>query len=357
MSSYKCFTFDFPEQLLYNDPMSGTPNQFGGASMQLQVGARPVAPRAKWTWHLTSGNDPSVIYPIAYPPNQSPTKTGLMPSDVEQFLGSRIQYYGNTNMIPMNPDTIIQFIRYAEDELERTGSLLLCDTQVAASPIGYDDFLSIPNIAQSLQIQPVNGYYQQLGLDYDIAEAPYDFFFEGWKDEGWGFNQFRHYPVNRVQMLGFFYPLLNEYFEIPQSWFVLDRESAFLRIVPSANIQELPLFTIMLNFMGFAQTVPGGMIFMYEAGFRPYDYKGRWSIIREAILCRTAASILRSTQVGVNRGVTTMTIHADSLSQTTQYPSEGPFKAYIDEFDRMYKELFLKIKASVSGLPGAIEFL
>lgn len=144
----------------------------GGIEPNLNLGVGNIPTKSLWTW---ASPDPTYQVPltvIGYPPGGlvQPTKTGLIPQDLQNFIGVQIQQYGSPIMA-VPPEQILQYIRWAEDRIERDTGLLLCQTWVAAAPAVQ------PDNASSLGVLPQNGTQQVQGVDYDMAEAPYDFFF------------------------------------------------------------------------------------------------------------------------------------------------------------------------------------
>ena len=56
-------------------------------------------------------------------------------------------------------------------------------------------------------------------------------------------------------------------------------------MIPPANVQMLPLFAMQLAFMGFAESIPGGLWFQYTAGLNNSDYNGRFSMLMLSAYC------------------------------------------------------------------------
>src|SRR5271167_1360658 len=82
-----------------------------------QSGLPPItATKALWTWD-TSTTWPTVV---SYA-NGQPTKTGLLPSDVANFIGLPLVIYQPNGLPPITiPDsTILSWIRWAEDSIEQ----------------------------------------------------------------------------------------------------------------------------------------------------------------------------------------------------------------------------------------------
>ena len=312
-----------------------------------RYGVSPVPSKAAWTWDTTNPSNPTVI---GFPPGgaSQPTKSGLMPYDLQNFLGANLDFFGKATKSPIPPTTLIQWIRYAEDRVEQSCGINLCETWYAAPAATQD------GEPQAAGIVPVNGNVQQLGVDYDIEEAAYDFFFERAKDEGWMFQSTRFGPIIELKTYAFIYPLLNQYFQVPPSWFTVDKISSYIRLVPSTNIMNLPLFSIMLSFMGFAQSVPGGIWMQLLVGVQPYLYQSRFAFLKELVLCEATIQALTSMQVGVNQGATTSTIHVDSLSYTTQFSDKGPYFGYITPFLRRREELMSLVNVTLGRNPAVI---
>jgi hypothetical protein len=142
-----------------------------------------------------------------------------------------------------------------------------------------------------------------------------------------------------VKFFSYEYPLLNNYYVIDPSWFVENRDFGYLRIVPSKNVQMLPLFALQLAVAGFSNNLPGGWNVMYTAGFAPSDYKGRYSFVKNAISAGTVASILTQLQAGVNQGSQEVTVQADGVATTQKWNAKGAFAGEIAAFQAQYEAL------------------
>jgi len=325
-------------------------------------GSNPSAPfittAAQWTWAPPSGNSPSYI--LGFPPGgvNQPTKTGLMPSDLKDFVGVPLQLYGNPT-VPVPDTTLLQWIRWAEDRIERDTGILLCQTFVAAPPT------VVPGQALTEGIIPANGTTQILGVDYDLPDAPYDFWFPRAEDSGWMAYQLRYRPVKMInytatnytaiQRQSYIYPLLNEFFRIPPQWMVIDEDMGWIRLVPSTNIQMLPLFAIYLGFVAFTDSLPGGLAFQYFAGLTPADLQTRYSFIPQLVLAEAAITALNITQGSINLGFLAHDIKIDSIEQNTKFSEKGPYSGLIKSFTAMRDALLTTAHSKVSG--PALTFL
>lgn len=317
-----------------------------GASSTQPLPYPIVTPKALWTWDTTQ--NPAVVQ--SYPSGQV-TKTGLLPNDLQAFAGVPLQYYGNPPT-PVPNSVLLQWIRWAEDRIEVETAVLLTQSWVAAPPE-----LTIP-ATSAAGLQTPSGRMIQ-GTDYDVEDAGYDFFFPRFQDEGWGIQQLRHRPLKSltydntdytaIKNYAYIYPLLNEYFRVPPTWFVEDHDAAFIRLVPATNVQMLPLFAMQLAFMGFAQSIPGGMHLQYTAGLTPMDYNSKYSFVQELVLSRAAIRALSSIQGTVNLGMLENRISIDGLDYSTKYDKGGPFKGLIDEFKLQEKQLLRQLRDLVGG--------
>jgi hypothetical protein len=312
----------------------------------------PITPTPLWNWD-TTGATPTVIGFSPGGANQ-PTKTGLLPGDLQNFVGVPLQYYGNPPQA-VNPASIIQWLRWAEDYVERETGLLLCQSWVAAPPA------LMPSSPQSIAIDVSGsgGQQQQLGLDYDVYDAAYDFFFPRAQDEGWMNYSLRYRPIrsinytlsdfNAIKRIAYIYPLLNEFFQVPPNWIVTDEDKGMIRMVPATNVQMLPLFALQLSFMGFADSVPGGLWFQYTAGLTANDYNSRYNFIKQLVLAQASITALQIIQGTINLGATASTVHVDGLSYHTQYSVDGPYQGLIKTFTKMRDELLNSAKSKVAG--------
>lgn len=321
----------------------------------LNGGQLPLVPTAPlWSWS-TSGSVPIVTgYPTAG--GFSATKTGLTPQDLRDFVGVPIVYYGNPP-VAVNDSVILQWIRYAEDWVEQETSILLCQTWVAGPPS--------PNPAVTLQLgltfpSQTSGFgYQRQGYDFDLQDAAYDFFFKNAQDEGWMAQTLRYRPVQSItytpddataiKNTSFVYPLLNQYFRMPRSWNVEDRDFGFVRFVPATNTQMLPLFAMQLAFMGFAENVPGAIWFQYTAGLTPFDYQSRWSFMKQLVLCGAAIQALSSIQGTINLGVLSVDTMVDGLRQQMKFSEKGPYGSLITTFQSQRDAYMVRARALISG--------
>ncbi|MDD2878477.1 MAG: hypothetical protein PHZ23_14760 [Acidiphilium sp.] len=309
----------------------------------------PVQTKALWTWDTTG------TYPVVkgYPTTGGPTKTGLLPQDLQNFIGIPLQFYGNPPQSILST-TILQWIRWAEDRIEQETNILLTQTWIASNPTTNQSMTQ----ASGLLVQDV-AKGQQLGIDYDLADAPYDFIFSLAQDEGWMIRGFRWRPLQSnaygpndqtaCKNVVFVYPLLDVYFRIPPSWYVEDHQFGLLRLVPAQNVQMLPLFAMQLAFMGFAEDVPGGLAFQYTAGLTANDYNSAWSFMQQLVLCEAAITALNILQGTVNYGATMTSMSVDGVEYKTQYSPNGAFSGIIQSFERQKKELMKTARDKVSG--------
>lgn len=306
-----------------------------------------VSPRALWTWN-TSVSPPVVI---SYPSGEI-TKSGILPNDLQNFVGVPLQFYGNPPS-PVPPTVIIKWIQWAEQSIELDTSCLLTQTWVAAPA---ERTLAATNAAG---LNTVNGGGMKMGYDFDVSEAPYDFFFPRAQDEGWMIQQLRYKPLQSLQYdeeeytalknYSYIYPLLSEYFKVPPTWFVEDADAALIRLVPAANVQMLPLFAMQLAFMGFAESIPGGIHLQYTAGLTPNDYRSKYSFVSELVLCRAAIRALTSIQGTLNMGMLESHISVDGMEYMTKFDPRGPYKGLIVEFREQEKDLLRKLRDLVGG--------
>lgn len=314
-----------------------------------------VPTRALWNWITVPGKQPIVdTYSSG-----AKTKSGLQPNDLRQFVQIPLQQYSNPP-VPIDDSVVMDWIRYAEDEIEQDTNIRLCQTWIAAPPAKAQ--------IETQQLDfGVKYNYQQLGVDFDYQEAAYDFYFSRAQDEGWLWNKMRWRPVkgvdivdptgilnatnlNGVKNVAFIYPLLNEYFRMPQTWIVEDQNAGLVRFVPATSVQMLPLFAMQLAFMGFAENVPGGMWFQYTAGLTAADYQNEWRFMRQLVLAKAAVTALTSIQLSVNLGVLEFTIQADGLMQRQKFDPKGAFAGPIAAFGMEVERLTRRAKSMCGGL-------
>ena len=329
-----------------------------GSSVPIfQYGSNPVNSQALWQW------DNSGAYPVAtgygLPGAYKPTKTGLLPQDLQDFVGVPLQYY-QPQPSPVSPHTIISWIRYAEDWVESETSILLTPTWVASPP------LLQPGVPQLTGVVPAGSgsAIQVLGQDYDLADAGYDFYIDRYKDNGWGCQPLRYRPLrnvtqpsrilstgdfNATKNMSFIYPLLEQFFRVPQSWIVEDEDFGLIRTVPSSNVAILPLFAMQLAMLGFSEILPNGLWLQYTAGLMPNDYNTRWRFIKELVLCIAAIRALSSIQGTISMGLLEHSTTVDGMSFTAKYDRKGPFSGLIDQFTKQRDELIGTAYTKVAG--------
>lgn len=316
-------------------------------------GSNQITSKALWTWD-TSGPVPQIV---GFPPGGAaqPTKTGLMPQDLQNFVGVPLQFYGNP---PINvaSGTIVQWIRWAEDYVERETGLLLCQSWVAAPPAllpGSPDSIAVTTTS------PTSGQQQQLGYDYDVYDSAYDFWFPRAQEDAWMNYSLRYRPLRSVSYSAqdfspikreaYIYPLLNEFFQVPPEWLVTDEDKGMVRLVPATDVQMLPLFALQLSFMGFSDSLPGGIWFQYTAGLTQNDYNTRYAFIKELVLAQAAIQALNTIQGTINMGQTSTSTSVDGLSYNVQYSPKGPYAGLIDYFTRQRDMLINSAKSKVAG--------
>jgi hypothetical protein len=327
--------------------MSDTSPQFG----------ETVSTQALWGWSPPQAGMPSVVE--TYPTTGGPTKSGLLPADLSNFLQMPLQRFG-ASPVPVPDSVATQWIRWAEDDIENETNIRLCQTWIAAPPAKSQLEL------QQLRLGAAYNY-QQLGVENDFAEPEYDFHLDRSQDEGWIYQRLRWRPVKSVDIVdpsgifdtqnftgtknvAFIYPLLNEFFRMPQTWIVEDQNRGFVRFVPATNVQMLPLFAMQLAFLGFAQSVPGGMWYQYTAGLTANDYNSAWSFMSQLVLARAGAIALGAMQTSVNMGVLETMTQADGLARRVRYSEKGAFSGMIDRLDGMAKQLIKRAKMMSGGI-------
>lgn len=317
----------------------------------------PLVTRALWTW--TTPVTGQAATPLSFPTvtgSASVTKSGLTSTDLANYMLIPLQY-GNPP-VPVPDSVSIGWIRYAEDQIETDTNIRLCQTWIAAPAATTVQQCGALNISPEFN-------YQQQGIDFDVREPGYDFFFERWRDEGWGYNRMRNRPVKSVDIFSpaasgstntagvkeasFIYPLLNEFFAMPSTWVVEDQNRGLIRFVPSTSIQMLPLFAMQLAFMGFAESVPQGLWFQYTAGLTAADYASDWSFMKQLILAQAATTAFQALQTSINYGVLEQQTTADGLSMRLKYGEKGPFFAQITQQAGIIKNLTTRAKAKGGG--------
>jgi len=315
-------------------------------------GAPLVRTQALWSWN-TSGAVPVVSgYPIG-PGAFSPTKTGLTVQDLKDFAGVPLVYYGNPSSA-VSDATIQNWLRYAEDTVEQESGLLLCQTWIASPPTLTPEATSAVGLIVNTPSQ-----IQQVGIDYDLEDAAYDFHFPRAQDEGWMMYSLRYRPVrsvsysagdfSAVKNYAFIYPLLNDFFRVAPSWFVEDHDYGLVRLVPAQNVQMLPLFAMQLAFMGFAESLPGALWLQYTAGLTPSDYMARFSFVKQLVLVEATIIALSSVQGTINLGAEKIDTMVDGLRQSLQYPKSGPFGPLIEQHMKQRDRLMKMAKERVNG--------
>ncbi len=228
---------------------------------------------------------------------------------------------------------LLQRLRWAEDKVEQETGILLAPTYVSAP--------AIPNQqdCNSAGIYPTSGGAMVQGVDYDIGDDPVDFRYSLAKDDGWLVMAMRFRPLRifdggttAVKTCAYSYPLLNQYYVIDPSWFVENRDSGYLRVVPSKDTQMLPLFALQLAVTGFAEDLPGGWQVLYTAGLSPADYAGRFAFMKELVLATAGVSILSTIQGTVNLGMAETNLQADGVAYSQKWSAKGAYGDIIAQF-------------------------
>ncbi len=322
----------------------------------LEYGSQPIVSQALWQW------DNSGAYPVATGYGASgqwtPTKTGLTPSDLQDFVGIPLQYYQPTPS-PV-PSSVLQgWIRYAEDWVEQETGLLLTPTWVASPPC-----TQLGQTTDTGVIPASGGLIQQQGIDYDLADAAYDFFFPRAQDEGWMVTPLRYRPIRNVasparmiseqdfsavKSFAFIYPLLSEFFRVSRTWFVEDQDYGLIRLVPAENVQMLPLFSMQIALLGFAESVPGALWLQYTAGLTPNDYNTRFRFVQELVLAKAAIRALSAIQGTINMGMIQHQTQVDGVSYMGRYSEKGPFGYQIEQYERQVDALLQSVFTKISG--------
>jgi hypothetical protein len=315
-----------------------------------------VQSKAQWEWTTPPAGEAPIA--LTYPSKNNSTKSGVMPHDLQDFIGIPLTTFNPT--LPIPDSVVIGWIRYAEDKIEQDTNIRLCQTWIAAPPAKTAQEISALNIGAEHN-------YQQLGVDYDFEEPAYDFFFEKFQDNGWGSTHLRWRPVKGVdradptgmfnptnlsgtQNVAFIYPLLSQYFRLPQNWIVEDQNRGLVRMVPATNVQMLPLVYTQLSMLGFANSIPGGIWIQYLAGLTANDYNANWSFMTQLVLVRTAIRALRTMQMSINLGVTEGRLQVDGMMRSVKYDSKGPFAGQIGEYESEEKAL-IKTARSKCAMP------
>jgi hypothetical protein len=307
-----------------------------------------VTSKALWTWDTSVLDNPVLL---GYG-NGKITKTGLMPADLQAFVGVPLQYY-NTPVTAVASGTIVGWIRDAEDWVEQATTVLLTPTWIAG-PAAPTTQIAM-NIGLTI---PAAGFGQQLGVDYDLMDAPFDFVYQRNMNEGWGITQTRYRPLRNLspstdrtamKLYSFFYPLLSEYFRVPPSWYQEDQDFGLVRLVPAENVQMLPLWAMQIAFLGYAESVPGGVWTQYTCGLTDNDYRGRFSFMKRLVLCQAAIFALQSIQGTINMGLMRHSILEDGVQYQAQYSEKGPFGSLIDRFQITRDDLLQMAQENVSG--------
>ena len=309
-----------------------------------------VSGTALWNWDTSLP-----LAPVVTGFNGNPTKTGLLPNDLQMAAGVPIQMFApaGSSVGAIPPEQLIEWIRSSEDWVEQETNLLLTPTWVASPP-------EIQNFAADVTGAPaVGGGGQVQGVDYDLADAAYDFYADRAQENAWLCQPLRYRPLRNVMTssadftavknVSAIYPLLSQFFRIPPTWYVEDQDAGLIRMVPATNVQMLPLFAMQLSVMGFSETVPGCWHYQYTAGLTPVDYQTRFRFIRRLVLVDAVIRALASTQGSINMGLMRVETQVDGLSTKLQYSERGPFGSLMDAFRKERDELLNTALMKVSG--------
>lgn len=278
------------------------------------------------------------------------TKTGVVPSDLRDFAGVPLVIRGQPS-VPLSDKSLLAILRWAEDKIEQQTGILLCPTWVCAPPA------RTAQEAQAFHVDtfdPSKG--QQRGFDYDLEDAPYDFKFNRAQDDGWFVQSLRYRPLRildgsatAIKQMSFVYPLLNEYYDMPTSWIKEDLDNAFFRIVPSVNVQSLPIFALQLTLLGQSETVPGAIALQYTAGLESFDYRSRFSLVTELVLAEATIKVLGRIQGSVNMGLESHETLTDGVQVKLKYVGGGAYSNLIEAFTKQRDELLEAVIWLVGG--------
>lgn len=306
-----------------------------------------VTTSSLWKWDISN---PSMPFVTGYW-NNSPTKTGLLPQAVREFSGVPLVKYGKPP-VPMSDSEIFELLRVSEDSIEQESGILLTPTMIASPPTRS----ALQSAAAGITGRGVNGG-QQIGLDFDLGDSPYDFRFDRAQEDGWLEQGMRYKPlrildgsITAIKLLAYFYPLLQNYYAIPTNWIQEDLDFGFIRIVPSVNVTMLPLFALQLAIQGFSSSVPGGMWYYYSAGLTPTDYSSRFRFMKQLALCETVITALSICQGTVNQGLEQSEVLADGVSTKFRYRSGGVYSDLIKTFQARRDDLMAKAVMCVGGI-------
>lgn len=307
----------------------------------------PIQTNALWTWDQAT--NPPVLEGYY---KRALSKTGIMPSDLKAFCGVPLVRYGRPPQ-PVPDAELMDHIRSAEDMIEQDTGCLLCPTAVASPPTRNEQ-----QALAAFVIGRGPGGAQVQGIDYDLADAAYDFKFDRAQEDGWLIQSMRYKPLRifddsttAIKQISYNYPLLADFFRIPPTWYVEDLDFGLVRIVPSVNVTMLPLFALQLSVQGYSNSVPGGIWYQYTAGLTPLDYQTRFRFIRELVLCRAAQVALMTLQGTVNQGLESSSVLQDGVQTQFKYRTGGAYKDLIDNFKARDDSLTLRAINQVGGLP------
>lgn len=310
------------------------------------MAAIPAA--ALWSWDTAT--TPGQPVPTSFG-GGSATKSGATPDMLRQFARAPLQTY-STPPVPMLNAELLAYIREAEDYVEQVTGCLLCPTFVSSPPAKSAQ----ASAAQNLAPASADGI-MRLGVDYDREDAGYDFQMDRFRETGWGLQQLRYKPlrnisttdITAIKSIAFTYPLLTQHFPIPPSWYVEDHDAALVRIVPSANLQMLPLYALQLSIGGFADDLPGGIGIQYTAGLTQTDYASRFGFVRRLVLAVAAVLALTAIQGGISEGVVKFSTMQDGVQFGTEYDKSGPYAGVIKQFASVADDFLEKMRNLVSG--------
>jgi len=309
--------------------------------------AEAIQTNALWTWNTDNLAAP---YVTGYY-NGQVTKTGLLPQALRNFVGVPLIRYGRPP-IPVQDLELIEILRSAEDSIEQETGILLCPTTVASPPTRSFQ----QSIGAQIVGRAINGG-QQIGLDFDLQDSGYDFKFDRSKDSGWLEQTYRYKPlrildgsITATKQLSYQYPLLNEYFQIPNTWYQEDLDFSFIRIVPAVNITMLPLFALQLSVQGFSDSVPGGVWYWYTCGLTPTDYSTRFRFMKQLVLCEAAIVALMTVQGTVNQGLDKSSVLSDGVQTQFSYRTGGAYSDLINNFTKQKEQLMDRATMAVGGM-------
>lgn len=156
-------------------------------------------------------------------------------------------------------------------------------------------------------------------------EAAYDYNYDFFTGEKWGYIVTKSKPIISVQSLRLSYPTPNQQvFDIPKEWIRADRKYGHIRLVPNAMSFTTPVAAFLLNSISGGRTIPFMIQLRYTAGIK--DVRAEYPELVTAIKRLAVLNVLKDSFTPQSGSIS-----ADGLSQSVS----ADMDKYQDSIDKI----------------------